>query len=267
MAIKKCENCSQHYGKRFKNCRYCGIKNNDVEVFDRGCIGLIVIGVFFLAIIYAIYYRVTYESDYEKEVRYSEELSYNFNANIDIEIANVLLSKNKSKRIFKQKITTQHKICPIKFDWLKNKGNGIYIDHPFSKHLIRGGYNLHFDIKELDYLIFTDTEEEDVGDYVDIEGNKTFDAYIAYNTMYIYDLKLKQLFFIVKHKGNDPKENITTGGRRFESPIGENWNSEDYLNYLIENKFLPNNAVSNKKKHFYSKEYVEYLEKNNFIAY
>ena len=209
---------------------------------------------------------ISCEDAYDKEERYQTDLNAKFYSSFPNELREIFLSKNKSKRKCTLNIDFRKKICPIEKGMDENYNRTIEIDHRISKELISNGFNISYDINEIEYLIFTENDFEKVGVYIDDNGKKKDDASIVYNSLYIYDLKANKLCFITSHKGSEPKETIYRGTNRYDLPIGRGWYAEDYLEYLIENRYLIKDNSVQKIKGFYAEEYVEFLEKNNFYG-
>lgn len=264
MAIKKCEKCEKYYGKRLKECLYCGEINNDIEIHKTSKIVYIIGSIILLALIFGIYKKVTYESEYDKENRYITELNTEFDSKFPNSLKETFLFKKNSTHNCNLSINYSKIICPIKISTDENGKEIFEIDHDFSQTLLSNGYNLSYDLDKVDYLIFTEYDLKEVGRYVDEDGKSSGGAYRTYNSLYIYDLKSNKLCFITSHQGSEPPKYIQTK-HAVGVGTGDSWNSSDYFSHLIENNKLDKSKDFNYKV-VNSKEYIEYLEKNNFLG-
>ena len=199
------------------------------------------------------------ENEYEKESRYEKEINDTFIKTLDSELINKFKSLNTVEMFDSLKLSG--KLCPIQlfYDNNSNSYELQAIDHFLSKDLIGNNFKVTYNKDFIDFYIIMSTKLEKVGNYVDENNQKISNANSTTIEIYIYDNKLKKLYFVVSNKGNSPKEIIHN---RLET-IGSNWNSEDILKYLMKNNFLEKRKVNST---FYSDDYIEYLEKNNFLG-
>lgn len=199
------------------------------------------------------------EDEYEKERRYEKEINDAFSKSLDSKLIEEFKSLNGNE--IPDSLKLNGKICPIELFYSNNSNSYELqgIDHFLSKDLIGNNYKVTYNKELVDFYIITGTKFEKVGNYVDQNGEKVSSANSTAIEIYIYDNKNKKMYFVVSNKGNSPKEVIHN---RLET-IGSNWDSKDILKYLMENNFLEKRKVNTT---FYSDDYVEYLEKNDFLG-
>lgn len=217
-----------------------------------------------------IFISISCEDIYDKERKYEQDLNSKFERNLPAKVKTVLLGlyKNDNKfknRLFGETLSLNGKICAVQGDYDLNNKETIVIDHLLTKELIKNGHQITFDLQQLDYLIFTDTDLEDVGYYEDSDGKKTDTASIPHDFIYVYNLRNNKLSFVTVNKGGNPEKTITQSQNRLEAPFGKIWYAEDYVNFLEKHKYLSTKGKE-KLKRFHSEDYVQYLEENDFLG-
>jgi hypothetical protein len=205
------------------------------------------------------------EKDYEKEERYTVAMNKKFNSTIPEDIKEQL---RETSFILSDTLNFKLKgnLCAIKYENPLINNIKFALDHSFNQELISNGYHVSYKLKDVSYLIFTNDVWTKIGTYVDSNGKRKNDANIIDNYLYVYDLSQKKVYFVLFHKGQRPSEEIN---HDYQS-IGENWHSDNFVNYLIENKFLDKKSPKDieqfkELKLSYPENYTKYLDENNFL--
>lgn len=223
---------------------------------SNGCYLYLII---FLTIPFLIIYFSLKENIYDKERRYENEIDKSFIKKLRPE----LITEFKTLNNFERELPTEinGNICPIQLNY--NNRTRYYellgIDHTLSMVLIGNDLKISYDINSIDYFIITSYQHENIGEYVNENGDKISNAYISLMKIFLYNNRNKKLYFITSNKGDSPKKIIN----KISETFGENWTNENILEYLMNNGFLKKKNINTD---FYTEEYVEYLESNNFLG-
>lgn len=207
-----------------------------------------------------VIYSIFSENIYEKENRYETALDNAFVNSIN----NSSYYKSLDKSYIKEKnpFPLTGNICPVFIkSYNLSKIKITSIDHFFAKELLSHNQKVSYDLDNIDYFILHEIEYEKIGTYVDEQGKKTDDANVATDKIYIFNTKNKILTFAGSKRGDNPKQIIRRGTHSFDHSTGEHWSSEDMYQYLSSLNYFPNNIG----KRFYTEEYVDFLENENFF--
>ncbi|MDT0675120.1 hypothetical protein [Autumnicola musiva] len=214
---------------------------------------------------------ISCESAYDKEDRYIKDLDNRFNTSLNSEIKNKLRKIDDGDRF--HHLAYQKQILPLdgssvitaRLSLDENAQDVFEMDHFLNKELLSHSYQVSLDVNQSDFLVFQTLSLEEAGAYYDEKGEFSKTAYITYQSYYLLDLQNSQIYFITQHKSGEPKERIVESKYRPDDGVTDRWNDEDFLEFLISQGYYQKQAEENIQKRFYSEEYINFIQSNNYI--